>query len=80
MTQLNIHEGIDRAIELLTSIKNSITEDNREKFDLQMETTRKVNNIMCNFQAVGFEQQGALTYQITIKDFRNAGHVLPSGF
>jgi hypothetical protein len=77
MNQLNIQEGIDRAIELLTSIKESITVDNREQFDLQIETNRKLNNIMCNFQAVGFEQQGAITYQITIKDFRKAGHVLP---
>jgi len=78
MGQLQIHEGIDRAIELLTSLKESINVENRDQFDLQIETNRKVNSIMNNFQAVGFEQQGALTYQITIKDYRRAGQVLPA--
>jgi hypothetical protein len=77
MSQLNIQEGIDRAIELLTSLKESINAENRDQFDLQIEINRKVNNIMGNFQAIDFEQQGALTYQITIKDFRKAGQVLP---
>jgi hypothetical protein len=78
MSQLNIQDGIDRAIELLTSLKESINAENRDQFDLQIETNRKVSTIMNNFQAEGFEQQGALTYQITIKDYRKAGQVLPT--
>jgi len=77
MVQLNIQDGIDRAVELLLSLKEAITANNRDQFNLQIETTKNVSNIMNNFQVVGFEQQGALTYQITIKDFRNAGQVLP---